>query len=253
VSVLTAYSRFRFLWGAVDWEGGSESPYTTAQTGTTLGTSAAPGVGVGVRRCVLTFDRTAEIAGADDAECHFDFLNITGGDPDDTWTPTDYTTLEGYLDTWYGSVKSRLTQYQTLSGYRWYRHGPGINPPNPAERVTTRSVAGTSTADALPPQCAVSHTFRTGVRKSWGRTYVPGLTEGYSSAAGTILATDVDAFANALATLYASSNSHDFPMVVVSFHLSAVLAIEAVEVDSLIDTIRRRRWKHAAYRKIINT
>jgi hypothetical protein len=175
VSVLTAYSRFRFLWGAVDWEGGSESPYTTAQTGATLGTSAAPGVGVGVRRCVLTFDRTAEIAGADDAECHFDFLNITGGDPDDTWTPTDYTTLEGYLDTWYGSVKSRLTQYQTLSGYRWYRHGPGINPPNPAERVTTRSVAGTSTADALPPQCASTLSPTPSPRSTRARTATTSL------------------------------------------------------------------------------
>lgn len=253
MSILADYERFRFLWGAVDWESGTGSPYSTAQTGTTLGTSAAPGAGVGVRRCVLHFDRTTWHTGSDDAEMHFDFLNITGGDPDDTWTSGDYTTLEGHLDTWWGSVKPLVYSGVKLSAYDWYRYGPGVGSPNPAERVTSRSVAGTAGAPALPPQVACSITLRTGVRRSWGRTYLPGLASGVMDTPGTLASANVDTIAAATAALYSSANADDFPMVVVSKHLSAVLSVEAVEVDNDLDVIRRRRWKTATYKNVINS
>jgi hypothetical protein len=251
VSVLTAYQRFRFLWGAVDWEGGSDSPYTGAQTGANLGTSAAAGVGVGVRRVVLVFDRTTAVTGSDAAECHFDFLNYTAGSPDDSWITSDYTTLEGYLDTWWTAVKPRINSQIKLIAYRWYRHGPGINPPNPAERVTTRSVAGTGTGNMLPPQDAFSITFRTAVRRSWGRTYLPGLNMDQVTAPGKWGSTGVDAVVNATGALLSSAIGSDFPLVVVSNHLSAVLNVESVSADDLADVIRRRRWKQATYHKIL--
>lgn len=253
VSVLTAYERFRFLWGAVDWQSGSESPYTTAQTGTNLGTSAAPGDGVGVRRCVVHFDRTALAVGEDDAECHFDFLNITGGDPDDTWTSTDYETLEALLDTWWASIKGYFTSGYKLAGYHWYRFGPGVTAPNPAERVTTRSVAGSGSDPACPPQVAMSITFRTAVRRSWGRTYLPAISANQLDATGHPTNTCVDAFATAASVLYADANDADFPQVVVSKKLSAVLAIEAVECDNDPDVIRRRRFSVTSHKLIINS
>lgn len=250
--VLADYVRFRWLWGAVDWQSGSESPYTSAQTGANLGTSAAAGVGVGVRRAVLHFNRATMVANADDSECHFDFLNITGGDPDDTWTPTDYTTLEGYLATWWGSIKNTVKSSVKLDHISWYRHGPGINPPNPAERVTTVNVAGTGVADTMPPQVAQTTTFRTGVRRSWGRTYLPAMTIGAADGGtGKCAVSVVDELANAAGALLASAVAHDFPLVVTSKHLNAVLNVEAVEVDDLFDVIRRRRWKQTTYRKIL--
>ena len=251
MSVLTAYQRFRFLWGAVDWEGGTDSPYTSAQTGANLGTSAAPGAGVGVRRCVLHFDRSAIEAGLDDAECHFDFLNITGGTPDDTWTSTDYTTLEGFLDTFWNAIRSKHTTNIKLSQYSWYRHGPGIVAPNPAERVTSRSIAGSGTSDALPPQVAQTITFRTAVRRSWGRTYLPGITESSTTAGGDYATADVDVWANAAGALLSSAVGADFPLVVTSVHLNAVLNVEHIECDDVPDIIRRRRFKHALYKKIL--
>jgi hypothetical protein len=251
--VLTAYERFRFLWGAVDWESGSESPYTTAQTGTSLGGSAAPGDGVGVRRCVVHFDRTGMAVGEDDAECHFDFLNITGGDPDDTWTSTDYETLEALLDTFWASIKGRYTDKLKLGGYHWYRHGPGVVAPNPAERVTTRAVAGTGSDPACPPQVAMSITFRTAVRRSWGRTYLPAFSAAQLTSEGHPANDFVDAIATAASVLYSDANDADFPQVVVSKHLSAVLAIEAIECDNDSDVIRRRRWSTTSHKLVINS
>jgi hypothetical protein len=252
MAFLTAYQRYRLLWGALDWQFGSESPYTNAQTGTNLGTSAAAGVGVGVRRCVLHVDRTGQTAGADDAEFHFDFLNLTGGTPDDTWTSSDYTTLEGYLDTFWAAIKGYVHPADKLAGYHWYRHGPGIHPPNPAERVTSRSVAGTSGSDAMVPQVASTITFRTAVRRSWGRTYLPALTDNAKNSGDGHLATAFcDNVCNAAAALLASAVGHDFPMVVTSVHLNAVLNVESLEVDNLADIQRRRRWRAPSYRKVL--
>jgi hypothetical protein len=252
MSFLTAYERFRLTWGGLDWQAGTQSPYTNAQTGTTLGTSAAAGVGVGVRRCVIHVDRTGQLAGADDAEFHFDFLNLTGGTPDDTWTPTDYSTIEGYLDTFWAAVKGYVHPAAKLAGYHWYRHGPGINPPNPAERVTSRSVVGTSGSDALPPQVAATITLRHAVRRSWGRTYLPGLCDNImNSGDGHMSHACVDSLANAAGALLSSAIGGDFPLVVTSVHLNAVLNVEQIEVDDLADVQRRRRWRNASYRKLL--
>jgi len=205
-----------------------------------------------VRRAVLTWDRTNAVTGSDPAESHFDFLNLTGGNPDDTWTSTDYTTLEGYLDTFVTAFKALIPNGYKLTQYAWYRHGPSINPPNPAERVTTRSVAGTGSSNFMPPQTACSVTFRHAVRRSWGRTYLPGLAGlNYNGGTGRFTTTAVDTIANAADALLTSSVGSDFPMVVTSVHLNAVLYIEHIEVDDNPDVIRRRRWKQASYKKIV--
>src|SRR6476646_218922 len=251
MGVLASYERFRFLWGAVDWQSGSDSPYASAQTGTNLGTSAAAGSGVAARRALLRFDRTSLHAGLDDAEMHFDFLNYTGGTPDDSWITSDFTTVEGYLATWWASVKTYVGSSTSLREIRWYRVGPGINPPNPAERVTSINVAGTGATQKLPPQMACTTTLRTAVRRSWGRTYLPSIVSSALGSDGSYNATMVDVIANAAGALATSAAGVDFPLVVVSKHLSALLHVEQVESDGVPDVVRRRRFKTADYRKIL--
>ena len=251
MGVLASYQKFRFLWGAVDWQSGSGSPYATGDTGANLGTSAAAGVGVAARRAVLHFDRTAYRANEDDAEMHFDFLNYTGGTPDDSWTSTDFTTVLGYLTTWWAAVKPYVSTKAVLHQVSWYRAGPGIVAPNPAERVDTLSVAGTSASQVLPLQCAASITLRNAVRRSWGRTYLPCLTTSAVGSDGSYNATFNDAIANATGTLATSAAGGDFPLVVVSKHLSALLHVEHVETDDVPDIIRRRRMSSTGYRKIV--
>jgi len=247
---LTAYTRFRFLWGAVDWQGGSDNPYAAAATGT-LGDDAV--AGIGVRRVMLVIDRTTNHAGADPAVMHFDILNMTGGNPDDTWTSGDYTAVETALDAFWTTAKAKVSGNYKLSELRFYRVGKGVHKPNPAERVSTRSVAGTSAGGNMPPQLACSLTFRTAVRKSWGRTYLPlGALGGSDVTAGGEFSTaNVDLLAGALNTLVSSLASSDFYLVVTSLALSAALNVEKVEVDSNLDVIRRRRWKQSAYKKIL--
>lgn len=254
MSVLTAYQRFRFLWGAVDWQAGGNTPYSPSQTGANLGSSAAAGAGVGVRRAVLKFDRGLVRTGLDPAEMHFDFLNLTSGSPDDTWTTTDYEDCEDSLLTYFwGNVKSVVSTQLVLDRIDWYRHGPGVTAPNPVERTLDVNVPGTSSSQILPPQVACSLTLRTGVRKSWGRTYLPGLTSAVLDSHGALATTSVDGIEAALRTMVAHAVGQDFPVVVVSNHLSAALNVEATEVDDVPDIIRRRRFPAAVYKKIETT
>ena len=247
---LTAFTRFRFLWGAVDWQEGSDNPYAAAETGS-LGTDANSGVGV--RRVLLVIDRATNHAGADPAVMHFDILNMTGGNPDDTWTAGDYTNVETALDALWGSLKTKVSGNYKLTEYRYYRVGKGIVPPNPAVRTVTRSVAGTSAGNGIPPQVACSLTFRTAARKSWGRTYLPlGALATADLTAGLELSTTaVDALCGFLNTFVTALAANDFYLVVTSNAKSAALNVEKVEVDSNLDVVRRRRFKQSAYKKIL--
>jgi len=238
------------LWGTFDWQHGSDHPYAPADTASG-GTDAV--TGVAVRRVVLVFDRTGQIAGADPAVMHFDFLNITGGNPDDTWTAGDYTTIETALGAWWTTTKPYVQSNIKLDSYRWYPIGEGVSPPNPAERVTTVASAGTGSGTVAPPQVACSLTFRTSVRRSWGRTYLPlgGLSATNMAAGGQFTSSAVDVLAGALNTLVTSCASSDFYLVVTSKVLHAALTVEKVEVDSNLDVIRRRRWKASTYKKIL--
>jgi len=247
---LTAFTRLRMIWGGFDFQNGTDHPYSAAQTASG-GSSAASGVGV--RRVQLVIDRTAQIAGADPAVMHFDILNMTGGSPDDTWTSGDYTNVESSLDTFWTAVAAYVQSNYKLSSYRFYRVGTGVTKPNPAERITTRSSAGTGSGTVCPPQVACSLTFRTAVRKSWGRTYLPlgGIAATNMAAGGQYTTTAVDALTTALNNLVTGLAANDFYLVVVSKPWAASLNVEHVEVDSNLDVVRRRRWKSATYKKIL--
>lgn len=247
----TSYARLRMFWGAfdVDLVHADAPQYATTQI-KDGGTSAAVGSGIGVRRASLVIDRAPAHASADPAFCHFDFLNVTGGDPDDTWTSGDYDTMEGHLTDWWNSVKTYVPVNYKLSEFRWHRVGTGIPHPNPAERtnILVSSIGGS--ASGFPPQAACSITFRTAIRKSWGRTYLPigaeALGTGY-----VFTHTAVDAIAGATDTLVTDAAGDDFQLVVVSAAQTSSLAVESVSVDDVPDVIRRRRWKVETYRKVL--
>jgi len=240
------------LWGALDWQHGSDNPYTTAQT-VSGGPSALPtGGGIGVRRAVITIDRSLLTPADDAATMHFDFLNITGGAPDDTWTTADYSTLETILTTYLGNAALTMCSTWRFTQISWYRHGPGVVAPNPAQRVFTLSspLPGNLGTAAQVAQVSSSITFRTAVRKSWGRTYLPfhqGLTGNQQRPSSTV----VDNLATPVNTMIVAAAAADFRLVVVSNTLSAALNVEKIEVDDVLDIVRRRRLKHTSYRKIL--
>jgi hypothetical protein len=247
----TSYVRLRMFWGALDLTSaqGQTPQYSSSQI-VSGGASAAVASGVGVRRASLVIDRTTEDVGSDPAFMHFDFLNTTSGSPDDTWTAADYAALEAHLQTFWTGCGGYVKTGNRLTEFRWHRVGTGVSKPNPAERVTAISpMAGT--ASSSMPQQACSITFRTAVRKSWGRTYLP-------LAGGSVIGTNgrptnaaVDAIATAANLLVTNAAAADFHLVVVSKPLSSSLNVEHVEVDNVADVIRRRRWKSATYKKIL--
>jgi len=244
---MAGYLHVHAFWGAVDIDLGSGA-YTPADR-VSLGPSAAPTVGIGVRRAQFVIDPTPPGSFADDVRTmHFDFLNITGGSPDDTWTSGDYTTMDTHALNLWGAMSTYITTAYHLREVRWYRIGPGVNPPNPPEHVVTVGAAGTSSSDELLPQAALSLTFKTADRKRWGRTYVPGLTTAILDTHGVAKTASVDALGAALDTIMAATIGDDFHPVVYSKTTQAANYMEKLQIDNLLDVIRSRRWRNATHK-----
>lgn len=246
------YQRLRLFWGAFDYElnRGQAPAYTSAQT-VTGGTSAAPGSGIGVRKAQLKVNRTLGGVVIDPAVMHFSFLNMTSGSPDDTWTTSDYTSLETLINTWWAAMAAYMPSSHAMTEIRWYRTGTGVTPPNPPERILIVSspVAGSVSGTTQLAQAACSITFRTGSRRHWGRTYLPYLKP--TDISLRPLAADVDAIANATNTLTSGAASNDMHLVVVCDSITSSLNVENISVDNVLDVVRRRRLKQTTYRKIL--
>lgn len=241
---ITAYSKFRFGWGLIDYVTDDEGPaYDATNTEHSIAAS------VNVRRCTLVWDRSA--FSMDRVQTHIDFVNITGGVADDTWTAGDFTTVEAALDTFWGAIKAMYNTGYVLSEYRWYRKGPGATAPEPTVRVTARSVAGTSGTGPLPQQCAMTISLRTALRKHWGRMYLPAPTiAGLGATGGLMGNANVDTFAAAFNALVTTVETADFFPVVYSGTRQRAYAINKVVVDNVIDIQRRRRPERATYQKV---
>ena len=152
---LVAYTRRRVFWGLVDYESDDDGPtYDSSNTEDGVDNSHNG------RRVVIRWTRSG--LAEDVMQTHFDLVNITAGNIDDTWTTGDFTAAEAALDTWWTSQKALSPTYYTLAEYRWYRVGPGATPPEPAVRVATRSVAGTVGSAMIAPQVAATVTLKTG-------------------------------------------------------------------------------------------
>lgn len=248
---IVAYDRLRMLWGALDWQHGTDHPYTSAETHSG-GDSAVVDGGIGVRRAEMVFLRTAHHAGGDAAVCHFDWLNVTSGAPDDTWITSDFTTLEDAMKNLWLVIHGLASTGIVLTEINWYRIGTGVTTPNPAERAFTLGVpiAGTASNPLVPPQVASSLTLRNAVRKSWGRTYLP-LDALTMSATNTMQSADVDTVVGAANDMVTTAAGGEYILGTYSARLNAFLAAEHVEMDDVTDVIRRRRWKQATYKKVL--
>lgn len=194
------------------------------------------------RRCVLVFDRTSKNGIDEDvAQIGIALVNYTDGTPDSTWTDADFLAGEANFDALWGAIKPLYPSSTRLVEYRWYRFGKQIVAPNPAVRVIARNVPGTATGDQLPPQCAMSVTFRTALRKHWGRVYLPApaVTQ---IADGNWTPAAVDLVADAFEAQLEGLNIADLRPVVWSKLKSAAFGVQEAQVDDLVDIIRSRRF-----------
>lgn len=229
---LLAYTRFRFLWGALTAESGADEP--TYGTGTT---EADVGADSTVRHATVVWSRTGE----DQVMSHFTFVNITDGAFDDTWTDADYEAVEALILAWWAYLKYMYPSTTKLDKIAWHRRGPSVVPPEAAVRVLEVDVAGTSAANQnLPAQVAMTITLRTALRRRWGRLYLPAPAKDYNSD-GRIGTTQVTDMADATDTLISDAADADFKLVVYSPTIRAAYTVESINVDNVFDVMRSRR------------
>jgi hypothetical protein len=250
-----AYSRFKFRYEfpsgvEIVAEKADEAPYAAAEKKSIVASETDPGIGI--RRVHVVWTRTSETAGMteDVALCTHDFMNMTGGEPDDTWTAGDFTTLEGFLTTFYGTLAAFWDDSADITQYRWYRIGPRVNPPNPPVKVQTVAINGAGSAAMLPPQVAISVTERTAVRRCWGRFYLPSISSATLETTGRIKATSCTSIANAVDTCYKAAQAAGFQPVVYSKARAKAFSVESLQVDDLYDVQRRRRFDRPAIREL---
>jgi hypothetical protein len=243
--------RLKGWWGSADVVLTDESVYDSAEV-KPLGATAQEGEGTAVRRVQCVFTRTPTGSVEDVAVCTLDFMNMTGGDPDDSWTSGDFATMEGLLDTFWTAVTAYQNSKCALTSYRWYRIGPAIVKPNPAVRITAKTITGAQ-SQVMPPQVAISVTEKTAVRRAWGRFYIPGIaanTSTYDIASGRIASGAVAAIHAAALALYDGAAAADFLPVVYSRTKSKVYGVEKIQVDDLFDVQRPRRWDRPLIRTV---
>lgn len=241
------YDRAKFFWGAIDIIHSDESPYSQAQTHP-LGENGLP-PGIGVRRAQLVFTRDTLAPPQDACTTHLDFLNLTNGSPDDTWTDGDFQILEAQIEAFINATAGLMHTSVHFSELRWYRVGPGVLPPNPAIRIKQEAIAGTAT-NSLPPQVAASITLKTVPRRQWGRMYMPWYGVTTLTGNGRFNSGTITGAADFFNALMLAAIDNEMPPVIYSKVRGKAFTVETVQIDDVPDVIRSRRFNEATVKVI---
>lgn len=206
----------------------------------------------------------------DKAVCTFHLLNLTAGEPDDTWTDADYASCESKFDSWFAApgLADFYKPETKLAEYVWRADGPAFKPfgasLSPTLRITTKSIPGTyaGTSAMCPPQCAASvtevipahytaygvgvpgsvpGTGRTQVRNRWGRFYMPAPAAQYLDD-GRWGNGFTDTIADKTKTLYEALVAAQFIPVVYSPTTGNSWGVGEIHVDDIVDVVRSRRF-----------
>lgn len=173
------------------------------------------------------------------------FVNYTSGVVDTTWIDADFVAVESAMDTFLGALASYYTSDVQVDQYRWYKFSAELNAPgnsNPPVRITEKNLLGSaSSVDALPPQVAFSVTEKTGLRKHWGRFYLPLNAKNNCGVDGYAAPAMVAAVATAAKNFYEATFAADIRPVVWSRKYGHAYGVEKIQVDNIWDVIRRRR------------
>lgn len=213
-----------------------------------------PILGYYVQHVFEAMDSSGTFSTRERGMCGVHWLNSTGGDPDTTWTSADYALVEAGFATLWSTIAARLSTDVRLVEHRWYAFGPGVTPPNPPSRVTTLGTPSVGTGGvSTPHQTACTITFRTGLRRHWGRIYLPVWSNSWNSAGGTLSTANVDIIAAAGSAYVKSGVANGLTPCVYDRTRHVALGITAVECDSVPDIIRRRRTRTTNYRKILTS
>jgi len=212
-----------------------------------------------LRKLQVVFSYAGGSPGGEDSRVvTFHFVKLSAGAPVDTWAAADFIAMETAFDTYWASLKDGALSTLTHAQYRWYKAGPNDVPPQAPVRVVDRAITGTATATGGQkqiPQCAISVTEKTSIRKAWGRVYWP-LNYAPIGDAGRLIGSFQTIMANATDVFYEAALSGSTPIVVYSAAkperltkakktLPAIgaraITVDETQVDDIPDVIRSRR------------
>lgn len=210
------------------------------------------------RRAIVTAARSTPGGTSEDhAQIHFDIVNMTAGEVDTSWIAADYEDCEDQIKELCNVFALQSSSICIWDSIRWYAMafetaGSGFAESGDAVRVTPINYPGsTTTTDALPYQVACSITFKTALRKHWGRIYVPNFKpstlDGYGRWEGT---GTLDPLVAAFATRFGALQDAGFVPVVASAATKTLFSITDVQVDDIPDVQRRRRARTTLLRKL---
>jgi hypothetical protein len=195
----------------------------------------------GFVQCV--FDREEISSDEDVAIITSHFRRVDNNLPD--IFPIIPATRENYRDDWlqwWLQVRGHVSPKVTFKEMRFYdvAEAPGGLLGDPVA-IYNVGQAGTSAGAPLPPQVALSVTFRTEHRLRWGRFYIPGITVSNLDANGRWDDFITPNIATATQLLTARSGSGG-SLTVFSRKYWNHEDPQTIQVDDIPDVIRRRRF-----------
>lgn len=156
--------------------------------------------------------------------------------------PGDYNAFNIEFQVWLNAVRGDIANDIQVTRIRFWDVPVGPNPVlGPADEEIPVMITGTATDARLPPQVAMSVTERTLVRARWGRFYIPGWTVGALTLLGRWRSDLIAEIADATVTMY--ENMAGVNRGFVSYRRSdgTFQLVHTVQVDDVVDIIRRRR------------
>jgi len=199
--------------------------------------------------CQFVFDRSRIYPDEDVAVMTCHIREVQQGLPD-IFPITDAARDDfvGNVSTWWGVVKAFIWHEVTFREIRFYDvpSTAGADMGDPV-RVQGVEEAATATSGALPPQNALSITFRTSKRATWGRFYLPQPSNSVLDVKGRLQTSVADSICTATHSLTNRSDS-GASLVVFSRKEWTHHDPQLIQVDDLTDVIRSRRYRATHYR-----
>lgn len=159
------------------------------------------------------------------------------------------------LKTFWTAVAAYLSTTHVLREVKWYDVSATVPHTAFKESILTGAAPGTPGASAgltMPPQVSVSVTLKTQPRKHWGRFYLPGVTGSQlddNGHKGALKPSVCDAIAAAARTLAQPTGGAS--LIIYSRPAGVTYFPTEVQVDDVVDVIRKRRMRKATYKKAI--
>jgi hypothetical protein len=198
----------------------------------------------------FVFDREGLSAGEDVAVITCHIRQVVAGAPDIIpITDEGRDDFVADVTAWWDELQSWVAQQITFRELRFYDVPASAGPPmGDPVRIEPIGQPGTGSSGPLPPQIAVSVTYKTDKRLTWGRHYLPGPTRAMLDNSGRLTSdagdgilssshhlTDRGGTGAALTVFSRKEWTHHDP--------------QTIQVDDIFDVIRSRRYEMPLFRK----